>query len=271
MQYGNVLNDDCLGLSVAAGVERILFYIANKCQRIVASDIYGYGSFASLEANGDFLKNQEKFACYPYRKECLKAVSMNALDLRFPDNTFDYVICLSSIEHFGSMQNSIKAIHEMARVVRAGGLVFISTEVSLNGLFSTDVFTVKQIERLVKKSGLELQEPINWHISPKSLDIMTDMLTDDLNALPHINLRSYGAVFTSISIVLKKSGHGLKKSSAAFRFEQIEKSLAEAMNNEPLVFSRCGKFSRLSALFCSLLLRLQRFVFEANCYNRFGH
>ena len=43
---------------------------------------------------------------------------MNALDLRFPDEAFDIVYPISSIEHFGGPAQTAHAAREMARVLR---------------------------------------------------------------------------------------------------------------------------------------------------------
>jgi len=49
--------------------------------------------------------------------------------LPYPDDSFDYVTCLDGIEH---TENPSNAVHELQRVLRAGGKVFLSTPNLLN-------------------------------------------------------------------------------------------------------------------------------------------
>ncbi len=48
---------------------------------MVATDIYGRGPFSAREADATMLDDPSAFAPYPYRKERLEALEMNALDL----------------------------------------------------------------------------------------------------------------------------------------------------------------------------------------------
>ena len=140
-----MLTEESVGLSVAAGHERVLYYLARKVGRIVATDIYGQSSFSNLEACTDAIACPEKFAPYEYPKDRLKVLFMDAFALQFPSSLFDFCICLSSIEHFGGFDKACTSIREMGRVVRRGGLVIISTECSLNGKTTDEVFTTKEI------------------------------------------------------------------------------------------------------------------------------
>ncbi|MDD2942043.1 MAG: methyltransferase domain-containing protein [bacterium] len=204
-RYG-LWNRDSRGLSVAAGFERVLYYMTNFTGRIVATDIYGEGDFIDLEATGDFLINPEKYRPYEYERERLSALKMNALNLHFPKNLFDFAFCLSSIEHFGGVSNAAVAISEMGNVVRPGGLVIVTTDCSIDGSSSDQVFSPAEIKRLVKKSGLELVEDIDFYISPDSQGLLLDMLKDNLDSLPHINLKFMRSKFTSICLVFQKKG-----------------------------------------------------------------
>jgi SAM-dependent methyltransferase len=199
----DLLDERAIGLSVAAGREALLFYLANHVGRIVATDIYGEGHFASREADRLFLTDQQRFAPFAYRADRLKVLSMNALALHFADNAFDFVYSLSSIEHFGGVAAAIQALREMVRVVKPGGLVFITTECAVNGLVAQDVFGLADIERLANECGAELIEPIDYGLSDLTLQTLVDF-NGDLNTLPHINLIVSGAIFTSISLAFRK-------------------------------------------------------------------
>jgi len=204
LQLHGLLDERAVGLSVAAGNETLLFYLANHIARIVATDIYGWGIFASREADQLFLVDQRKFAPFVYRTERLKALYMNALDLHFADSTFDFAYSLSSVEHFGGVEAAIQALRGMVRIVKPGGLVIVATECALNGQAVPGVFGVPDIARLVSECGAELIEPIDYRLSDLTLQTLVDYEHDDLNARPHINLETGGTVFTSILLAFRK-------------------------------------------------------------------
>ncbi|MBN1875290.1 MAG: class I SAM-dependent methyltransferase [Anaerolineae bacterium] len=199
-----VWNERAVGLSVAGGHERLLYYGTHHLARFVTVDIYGEGDFVSIESDKEFLANPDAFAPYPYHPERLKALYMNALDLKFDDNTFDFVISLSSIEHFGGLEQAIRSLREMQRVVKPGGAVIITTECMLYDQKVVDWFLPEEIAVLVEKSGLSLIEDIDWSLGDETLQYVCDMQRDDLNVTPHINLTIEGKPWTSINLVLVK-------------------------------------------------------------------
>lgn len=232
------LTDDAEALAVAAGHEEPLFWMANRVARMVATDIYGEGSFAAREAASSMLSDPGAYAPYPYREDHLEVKSMNALELDFPDESFDIVFSLSSIEHFGGPQAAARAAREMSRVLRPGGHLVIVTEclVSRHPLdwpplqvairLATfgrrcpqatlhkrviDAFTPGEIERyIVRASGLEPAQPLDTHISPESFQNLIswtgagDLRPATDKQWPHILLQAQGAPWTSAFMALRK-------------------------------------------------------------------
>jgi hypothetical protein len=97
-----LLHEDTRILSVGAGHETVLFWLANRVAKVVATDIYGEGTFSEGEADRTMLTDAASFSPYPYRESHLEVRHMDAKQLEFPDDSFDAVFTLSSIEHFGS-------------------------------------------------------------------------------------------------------------------------------------------------------------------------
>ena len=64
-------------LATAAGSDASLFWLANRVGRVVATDIYGEGSFAHREAHTTMLTNPAAFAPYPYNADRLEVRAMN--------------------------------------------------------------------------------------------------------------------------------------------------------------------------------------------------
>jgi SAM-dependent methyltransferase len=232
LQEVGALGEGTEALAVAAGHEHPLYWLANRIARIVATDIYGEGDFATNEADGSMLSDPSIFAPYPYRTERLEVRSMNALELDFPDESFDVVFSLSSIEHFGGPREVAQASREMGRVLRPGGHLLIATEYLLrwNPLDSPvlqsairlatggkrcstatlrnrvgETFTKAELERcIVGPSGLRLVQSLDTRISPESFqNIFHPDAGKPQKSFPHIVLQArHGAPWTSVFLAL---------------------------------------------------------------------
>jgi SAM-dependent methyltransferase len=232
------LRDGAEALAVGAGHEEPLFWMANRIGRMVATDIYGEGGFAGREAAASMLTDPRAYAPYPYREDHLEVRSMNALELEFPDESFDIVFSLSSIEHFGGPAEVKRAAREMSRVLRPGGHLAIVTEclIGRHPLDSPslqfairlatlgrrcsratprkrviDAFTPHEIERyIVRATGLELVQPLDTHISAESFENLTRWVgAGELHPAtgerwPHILLKAQGAPWTSAFLAMRK-------------------------------------------------------------------
>jgi SAM-dependent methyltransferase len=236
------LNDATEALAIGAGDERIVFWLANRLGRVVATDIYGEGDFAGREAAPSMLDDPAAHAPFPYREERLDVRWMDARALDFPDGSFDAAFSLSSIEHFGSPAEIARSAREMGRVLRPGGHALVVTEcfvhrhplnaapVDLAVRLGTlgrkrrrasprrravvdQVFTPRELlTRIVRPSGLELLQPLDLTLSPESWDNLTrsldggrlDPRTGDY--WPHVLLQADRSVFTSVCLPLRKPG-----------------------------------------------------------------
>jgi SAM-dependent methyltransferase len=235
------MSEDTEALAVGAGDERILFWLANRLGRVVATDIYGEGDFAGREARPSMLDDPASHAPFPYREDRLEVRWMDARRLELPDESFDVVFSLSSFEHFGSPRDIAAAARELGRVLRPGGHAFIATECFVHrhplnaapvdfvvrlatfGLkrrratprrraVVVEVFTARELERLiVRPSGLELMEPLDFSLSQASWENLTRTDAQGLHPAtgeywPHVLLAADRSVFTSVALPLVKSG-----------------------------------------------------------------
>lgn len=99
----------------------------------------GYGQYSlNLDENGfkvtaldiDANKTDHLLECCNKFNRNIKILNADMLKLPFNDNTFDSIICLSSLHHL-SMNNILKSFNEIYRVLTPGGMIlfdFISTE-----------------------------------------------------------------------------------------------------------------------------------------------
>jgi SAM-dependent methyltransferase len=111
----------------------------------------------------------------PFRPGRLVVQHMDGRSLRFEDNTFDFIYSCSSIEHFGEAQDVAQAAKEMARVLKPGGLIAISTELCVKGEpgrlnRSTLLFSAQQIKELiVEPSGCIPVDQPDYTVSSSTL------------------------------------------------------------------------------------------------------
>jgi SAM-dependent methyltransferase len=190
------LGDETKVLSIGAGHEEVLFWLANRTGGVVATDIYGEGTF--VESDDAMLTDPGRYAPYPYREDRLDVRRMDARSLEFENASFDVVFSLSSIEHFGSTRDVQQAAGEMGRVLRPGGYAFIVTECFLSRHLTNsrvlqsavriatrgricekatlrrralDVFTPRELESLiVRPSRLELVQPLDRTLAPETFE-----------------------------------------------------------------------------------------------------
>jgi SAM-dependent methyltransferase len=128
LEDSGLLGEDMRILSVGAGHEAVLLWLANRVAKVVATDIYGEGIFSAGEADRTMLGDPASFSPYPYRESHLEVRHMDAKELEFEDGSFDAVFSLSSIEHFGTWADIRRSAREIGRVLRPGGAAFIATE-----------------------------------------------------------------------------------------------------------------------------------------------
>jgi SAM-dependent methyltransferase len=202
------LRPDAYAVGVGAGREHPIYYLTNHIAKVHATDIYGIGDFNTSDAFSEMLVHPEKFAPFPYREDHLVTQYMDGCDLKYPNNSFDIAFSFSSIEHFGGHESAAKAMKEMARVLRPGGVLVLTTEAILNGVTHPEFFLPAEIEQfLVRPSGLTLVEPIDYTISPELVERPVDLSKDHSNVFPHIVCKVGKVVFTSVIMFLRKDGN----------------------------------------------------------------
>lgn len=241
MREAGLLEEGTDVLSVGAGDERLLFWLANRVGRIVATDIYGSGRFASNEASGSMLENPAAHAPYPYREDRLEVRWMDGRRLDFPSESFDLVYTISSIEHFGSGRDVARAASEIGRVVKPGGHAVIITDclvrrhpldmtpagfvvrVMSGGRVSrgarplrrgmlAETLTPRELESwIVRPSALQLVQPLDLTLSRKTWETFERAQTDPHAATgthvldPRLLVRVGRSVLTSVCLVLSKA------------------------------------------------------------------
>jgi len=202
------------GLAIGAGREEILYYLAHKIKKITAIDLYE-GTYVGGEDEPDIPEQPQKYAPFFYPPENLEISRMDARSLSYQDDQFDFIISLSSIEHFGSLADIERSVVEMVRVLKPGGACVITTELALNRLASdipnTRIFELTELIELFKRNGLILDSgPIDVSIEDKYLKEWVK-LPDNIYKSPHVIVRFFKTIFTSLCLFLTKPGDKVKR------------------------------------------------------------
>jgi SAM-dependent methyltransferase len=174
------------------------------------------------------LSRPEQFAGrIPFAPRRLVVQYMDGRALRYEDETFDFIYSSSSLEHFGTLAEISTSVQEMARVLRPGGILSISTEYRLSGhnewLGSyTYLFDDRAIEEvIVKPSGCQPVDTPSFNISQVTRAGISDFrqacneleraLVPGANRLeliwsryPHIVIAHGDLSWTSIHVCLQK-------------------------------------------------------------------
>jgi SAM-dependent methyltransferase len=199
-----VVSEGVKAIATGAGTEPPLYHFANRIGRMVATDLY---SFTGHEGTPEMMRDPRQFAPYPYREANLEVYQMPGDSLDFPDNTFDFAFCLSSIEHFGTRETIRASFNEMIRVVRPGGVLCIITELILTEHTDPEYFTWEEIDEIfLNNTSVDLVggDP-DLTISRSLIEYPVDLENSlGINRSPHIVLKRGDMLWTSFSMFLRK-------------------------------------------------------------------
>lgn len=199
------LGDEVDLLSVGAGHEPVLYWLANHAGRVIATDMYGgvWQSERAMEGDAAVFADPAQFARFPYRQDRLVFLRMDGRHLAFAAGTFDVVYSLSSVEHFGGLEGAKSAVAEMARVLKPGGLLVLSTEYCLSGPPHHEAFQPAQVQALLEHPDLALVEPIDERVWQRYDYVPIDLRVSPYQT-PHMVVTDLGSVFTTVMAFLRK-------------------------------------------------------------------
>jgi len=107
------LHDGCSVIEVATGPGYLAIELAKLgiCNKIIGLDI-----------SKDFVEIAQRNAKEAGVIEVVEFQHGNVADIHFPDNSFDFIICIAAFKNF---KEPLKALSEMCRVLKSGGNVLI--------------------------------------------------------------------------------------------------------------------------------------------------
>jgi SAM-dependent methyltransferase len=202
----NRLREDASVLSVGAGHEAVLYWLANHVGAVIGTDMYEEGRWSSVgirEGDARVIERPQDYAPFPYREDRLIFLKMDGRHLGFRRDTFDIVYSLSSIEHFGGLTGARAAVDEMVRVLKPGGILVLATEYMLAGTPHEEVFQPAEVHALVTHPGLRLVQPIDEQVYQRYEYSVVDLYKNRFQA-PHMVVQMGGTVFTTVMMFLEK-------------------------------------------------------------------
>jgi SAM-dependent methyltransferase len=207
------IRPEAKALGVGAGHEPLLFYFADRIAEVIGTDLYGNAQWSARggkEADVAILEDAAKFCPRAFDRSKLRLMVMDGTDLKFDDNSFDFVWSLSSIEHFGSHKAAQRSVCEMGRVTKPGGFVTVATEFILGpkGKDHPEYFTRSNFDQFVLNASPNLIpiQPMNYTLPPaECLAHPIKVGTDDVHRIRHHIVLDDGNVqWTSAMVFFKK-------------------------------------------------------------------
>jgi SAM-dependent methyltransferase len=201
-----LLHDGVSVISVGAGHEAVLYWLANHVGRVIATDMYQgvWQDVQSREGDVGVVHAPRDYAPFPYREDRLVFLQMNGLGLGIKSRVMDVAYSLSSIEHFGGVGGAAHAIDEMARVLKPGGVLALATEYVIAGPPHEETFSPAEFDALVNRPGLSLVGEFDRSVYSR-YDYTAVDLYGNPHQTPHMVVRFDDTVFTTAFVFMRKS------------------------------------------------------------------
>jgi SAM-dependent methyltransferase len=203
------LRDDVRVVSVGAGHEAVLYWLANHVGLVVATDLYEgvWQDVQAREGDAGVLHSPAAYAPFPYREDRLIFMQMDALGLGLATERFDVAYSLSSVEHFGGVEGACRAVDEMARLLKPGGVLALATELVIAGPPHDETFLPEEVAALVSRPGLRLVSPLDTAVYNRYEYAAVDLYRNP-HQTPHMVVRFNDTVFTTVFAFLRKERAG---------------------------------------------------------------
>jgi SAM-dependent methyltransferase len=234
-----VLTPSSRVLGVGAGTEPTLFYLTNHVREVHATDLYladpppqrndlvariknvfrpqrTSESLWHESANRGMFLNPGRYWPGQWNPRRLIVQHMNGLDLRYEDETFDAVFSSGSIEHFGGHNEVRRAVSEMRRVLKPGGILSVSTEFRMAGpspgLPGVLMFDEKEIAELFSPESFDGTTSVTPHDFAWAIGVVQEHTREHGDLLYHkltwpeypiVALKHGPHVWTSCHIALR--------------------------------------------------------------------
>jgi SAM-dependent methyltransferase len=120
-------------LGVGAGNEPALFWLTNRARRVFAADRYLEAGTRAADRSRGMLAEPERHWPGSWNRRRLVVQHMTPQDLRFADESFDAVLAPGSLDDCTDDADLGRALDEMHRVLKPGGVLSLTCELRLEG------------------------------------------------------------------------------------------------------------------------------------------
>jgi SAM-dependent methyltransferase len=199
------LSPNAVALGLGAGTEPIIFFLAGRLRRVVATDLYA-GDFSAHEADPRMLRDPEAYAPFSYHRDRLEVRRMDATAIDYLPESFDLVFSFSAFEHFGTRRAQRACLAAIHRVLRPGGVAVLTTEVILNswGRHGDYFRRAELLDDLFPGAGLRLAGGDFRFATSRATLAGLIQLPHEIARRPHLVLRRWRTYFTSAAFFLEK-------------------------------------------------------------------
>lgn len=247
-KYG-LLNYQKVGLSLGGGNERVLYSIANHIKKLFVTDLYDDKTSwdcARTDDPDEFIKTSKPFSVDDTK---IQALRMDMRKLDFSDNAFDFCYSSCAIEHIGDKLDFLQHFNEVNRVLKAGGIYVLTTELQFGEKTIPDqnnfIFTIDYISDLISNSDLDFVSDVNAELTeniinypyPSNIKNLAFSGNDNLSEkiieqFPHLILLRGNVPFTSVLLILRKGVPNKKSNRINFlNYDNTKKFLREGVEN----------------------------------------
>ena len=218
---------------IGAGTEATIYALVNRDAIVFPVDKYLESTPWSDVAPAGFMISPGHYSNLAVKEENIVPVSSDCTELRLPSGFFDGVFSSGSIEHFGSLEKVERAATEIARILKPGGIVSISTEFRLDGPYDKPwfddnviLFTEQMLNKHIVEAGgfevldVDLAPPSDetFHHAVGLEDFLSKVRNiktyrDKETVYPNTVIFHQGFLFCSVHLALRKKVSADNKSS----------------------------------------------------------
>lgn len=125
-----LLRPTSTALGLGCGNEPLIFYFANYCQRVIATDLYSSDT-NWREARFSTLRAVLASSPIPFPHEHVDILNADMRNTGVDDASIDFIWSCSSIEHVHSISDVVQIFSEIDRVLKPGGYAILTTEFAI--------------------------------------------------------------------------------------------------------------------------------------------
>lgn len=207
-----MLKPEHRAVGVGAGRECVIYYLADHIAHVTATDLYDQADWVDdggKEASLSLVERSKRHTPATVDFSKITFETCDGTNLGYSDDTFDFAWSLSSIEHFGGHEAASRALLEMGRIVKPGGIVAVATELLLlEEHRHPEYFTRSQLLKdLVDPAAAQLEL-----VSDVNFDTLTYEYLADSVVMPacidrkrrHVVLNDGDIQWTSVMLFFRK-------------------------------------------------------------------